>query len=404
MLLKISWRNIWRNKRRSLVVLGSVIVGVSAALLIDSFQTGMIRQMLFNQVNLNASHIQIHKNGFSDNKTIQGYLPDANKIEEIIKEEPNIKAYSKRLITFGLISSADNSAGIYLYGVDPEIESEVSVIKESIIEGHYFSTGEREILIGKRLAEKLKVGIDDRVVAMANTPDGSIASELFRITGIFQTASSKMDKSNIFIRLNKAQEMLEIPDKIHEFAILTNSYELAETTAENIKQKLDDKFEVLPYTEILPTLVMQVDMYKQSAAILNLVIAIALIFGIINSMLMAVYERIQELGVLMSIGMKNSKIFLMIVLEAFVLGVLGTFLGLVVGWILFYLLFSNGIDFSLFAESLSSWGIGAIIYPQLSVHNFVQLLFLIPFISVLGAVYPAYRAIKLQPVTAIRYV
>lgn len=404
MLLKLSWRNIWRNKRRSMVVLTSVIVGVVAALVLDAIQSGMINQMLFNQIKLSASHIQIHKKGFADNKKVQSFIPYPVLVEKELKNDEEIKYYSKRVIAFGLVSSADNSSGIYLNGIQPEKEKNISSVSESIIDGNYFTGAEREIVMGQKLAEKLKVGIGDKVVVMSNTPDGSIGSEVFRLTGIFRTASSEFDKSQIFIPIGISQKMLSIGDNFHEFAIITQNVKLAGQEAAEISKDIDGKYEVLPYTEILPLLVMQIDMYRQMAVIINLIIALALVFGIINSMLMAVYERIQEIGVLMAIGMKNGKIFLMIIFEALIIGIIGTLSGLISGYLIYKLVLIHGIDLSSFTESLSSWGIGAVLYPSLSIDNLIQLLLLIPVVSVLGAIYPAIKAIKLQPVTAIRYV
>jgi ABC-type antimicrobial peptide transport system permease subunit len=138
--------------------------------------------------------------------------------------------------------------------------------------------------------------------------------------------------------------------------------------------------------------------------VLDLIIGLALIFGIINVMLMSVFERINEFGVLMSIGMKNSKLFLMIVFEAFIIGVIGTIAGLIIGLLIHYPISITGIDFSVFAEGLDSYGVGAIIYPYLSIENIITMIIIIPFIVVLGAIYPAFRAIRLQPVYAVRYV
>jgi ABC-type lipoprotein release transport system permease subunit len=263
---------------------------------------------------------------------------------------------------------------------------------------------DREILIGEKLSEKLAVDLGDKIVAMSNTPDGEIASEVFRIVGIFRSPSSDFDKTDIFIPLFTAQRMLELGSNVHEFAVIFNDYLQADKIAETIRDDIDSDYEVLSYNDILPLLVLQVDMYKEMVYIINFIIGLSLIFGIVNSMLMSVFERIQEIGVLMSIGMKNIKIIWMILFEAFILGALGTFLGILSGYIVFSLFLADGINLSVFAQSLQSFGVGAIIYPILSLENLVSLLIMIPFITLVGALYPAYKAVKLEPVYAIRYV
>ncbi len=404
MLAMLAWRNIWRNSRRSMIVLGSVVVGVVALIFMDSFMNGFVMQMLFNQIKLNVSHIQIHKEGFRDNKVVQNYIPDQKKVETVLDNFPEIQNYTKRVITFGLLSSARNSSGVYIYGVNPETEVKVSNIHKQIIEGDYLSGNGREILIGKKLAEKLEVGVGDKVVAMSNTPDGSIGSDVFRVTGIFQTVNSEFDKSNIIIPIERAQSMLEVGNKVYEFAMMINDYNKADEIAARIQNKLERNYEVQSYTKILPLLVLQMDMYKEFAYVLNFIIGLALIFGIINAMLMAVFERIREFGVLMSIGMKNYKLFLMIIFEAMFLGVIGTLVGFIIGLAIVYPLSHTGIDMSIFADSLESFGIGSIIYPRLIIGNLLNTLLTIPFITLIGAVYPAFKATRLQPVYAIRYV
>ncbi|MBL1213348.1 MAG: ABC transporter permease [Ignavibacteriae bacterium] len=404
MLLKLSWRNIWRNKRRSLVVLGSVIVGIIAVLFMNGFMNGMLNQMLSNQISTSVSHIQIHKKGFNDNKTVQNYLPNPANVDNILRDNKDIKAFSKRVITFGLISSASNSSGVYINGIVPEEEKQVSIINRQIVEGEYFSGGKGEIVIGSKLAEKLDVTLGDKVVAMSNTPSGTIGSEVFRVVGIFKTFSSEFDKSFIYIPMQTVQEMLNIDDKIYEFAIVTKDYHKVEEVKNSINEELNQNYEVLSYKDLLPFLVYQIDLSKESMWIFNVIIELALIFGIINAMLMAVFERINEIGVLMSIGMKNIKIFTMILLEGLIIGIIGTAVGLGLGYLIMLPLQKVGLNLAIYTESLESFGVGAVIYPTVSIDDVIGILIAIPFISIVGAIYPAYKAIKLDPVYAIRYV
>lgn len=404
MLIKLAWRNIWRNKRRSLVVLLSVIVGVNSLLFMDGLTNGMIYQMLANQISNNISHIQIHKNGFTDNKVIQSNIPDPLIVEDALKNNPSVKSYSKRVVTFGLLSSATNSAGVFLNGIIPKDEIKVSNISNSIVEGEYFTGGEREIVLGTKLAEKLEVGLGDKVVALSNMPNGKIGSEVFRITGLYKTPSSEFDKSFIYIPIKTAQSMLQLDDKVFEFAIVTKNINSTEMVKNELLAELGSKYEVQSYKDLLPLLIIWMDMYKESLVFINFIVGLALIFGIINSMLMAVYERINEFGVLMAIGMKNIKMFFMVVFEAAILGIFGTLIGLASGLLINWPISIIGIDLSLFAEGLNSYGVGAVIYPTLSFENFIMTLLMIPVVSVLGAIYPAYKAIKLDPIYAIRYV
>ncbi len=404
MLFRLAWRNIWRNKRRSFIVLASVMVGLIAIVLSDGLSNGMMRQMLFNQVNLDISHIQIHKAGFNSNKIVKNYVPDYKHVESVLNKDQEVEAYSKRVYATGIISSANNSSGVIIYGINPAAEAKVSVIKSSIINGRYLGNGRREIIIGKKLAEKLGVEVGDKIVAMANTIKGDIGSDAFRIVGIFRTSSSEFDKMTVYVNAGAEQEMLGIGDNYHEFAVITKDYNKVTSVKKSLEEQLGSGYEVYTYRNMLPMLIYQMELYKESMMILNVIIGLALIFGIINTMLMSVFERIREFGVLMAIGMKNSRLYLMIVFEAFILGVIGTFAGLICGLLLDIPLAHSGINLSIFSAGLESFGIGAIIYPVLSIGNLINSILFMPLVAVVGALYPAYKAIKLEPIYAINYV
>ncbi|MFQ5584087.1 MAG: ABC transporter permease, partial [Calditrichia bacterium] len=286
----------------------------------------------------------------------------------------------------------------------PEEEAQITKIKKSIVAGNYLTGKEREIVIGKKLAEKLGVGLGDKVVAMASSLDGTIGSEVFRIVGLYKTFSSEFDKTYIYIPITTSQKMLGLSGHISEFVFLVDNLEKLDRVKTMLQQKLGDRYEVLTYRDLLPALVMYMEMYKQTIWIFYLIVGIAMVFGIINTMLMAVFERIHEFGVLMAMGMKNGKLFLMIIIEAFYLGIFGTAIGLVLGIMLYLPLSHAGIDLSWFSEGLTAMGSGAVIYPRLTLQGFLNTLIIIPFISVVGAIYPAVKTIHLQPVTAIRYV
>ncbi len=404
MLFTIAWRNIWRNKRRTLIVLSSVVVGVVALIMNDSLSIGMIRQMFENQLGSHVAHMQIHKRGFNDNKVIQSVVPDQKRVEEALRSTPEVKYFSRRVVTFGLVSSAINSSGAAIIGVEPDREPNITIIKKSIIEGRYLSGASHEVVIGKKMADKLSVGIGDKIVGMASTVSGAVGSDMFRVVGIFRTVSSEFDKSYVFISLGNAQEMLELGKDVSEFAIILRDRGLVEMVKSKIAARLGANYEVLSYADLMPLILAQMQMYKESMFIVYIIIGLALIFGIINATLMSVFERMQEFGVLMAIGMKNSRLFYMIMLEALVIGVLGTVVGMVVGLAMYLPLSAYGIDLSMFSESLTSFGVGSTIYPVLTLQSIVGILIVIPVFAVLGALYPALKAIRLEPVSAIRYV
>lgn len=404
MLLRIAWRNVWRNKRRSVIIIISVAVGVVATVLIDTLDRGMVYQMLDSQVGAHVSHIQIHRKGFKDNPVVQSTVPDANAVATTIRNTPGIAHWAGRVLTFGLISSATSSSGAQIVGVDPAMEESVTTIKRSITDGRYLSGAPNEVVIGTSLAEKLGVGLGDRVVAMASATDGHVGTDLFRVVGLFETMSSEFDKSNIYVSLPNAQQMLGLGSKVSEFAIILSNVDLLGSVQASLKRSLGPDYEVLSYPEVLPLLVMMIEVTEQSMIIFYILIGIALIFGIVNTMLMAIYERIHELGVIKAIGLRDRSLVMMVLVEAFFLGIIGTATGFAIGYLIYLPLSRTGIDLSLFSEGLRSFGVGTTIYPVLTWGVIADALLIIPFIAVFGAVYPALKAARLHPVEAIRYV
>ena len=404
MLIRIAWRNIWRNKRRALIVISSVVVGIIAIVLTDGLSNGMINQMLFNQINLNVAHIQIHKKGFINDKIVKDFIPDDEKVSTVLNNDPYIKAYSRRVIAEGILSSANNSSAVEIYGIIPGEEQKVSIIKDQIIEGTYPGKGTQEIALGKKLADKLGITIGDKVVAMTNTFKGDIGTDVFRVTGIFSTASSDFDKMIVYVAVGSLQNLTNLGDRYNEYAVLLKEYSMVAEVQRDLVKKLGSDYEVLSYRDLLPMLIYQVDLYKETFMILDIIVGLALIFGIINVMQMAVFERINEFGVLMSIGMNNKKIFGMIVTEGLFIGILGTFAGLILGILINIPLSHSGINLGFFSAGLESFGIGRIIYPELSIINLINTVLFIPFVAAAGAVYPAYRTIKFEPVFALNYV
>lgn len=404
MLLKIAWRNIWRNKRRSLIVLSSVAVGFVAIMLNDSLSIGMIQQIFENQIGSFVSHIQIHQKGFNDNKVIQKVVPDPSHVERVLQNTPGVEYYAPRVLTFGLLSSAINSSGVQLVGVQARREQHITIIKSSIVQGTYLTGKSHEVIIGRKLAEKLDVSIGDKVVGMASTLHGDVGADMFRVVGLFQTVSSEFDGAYVFINLHDAQEMLQLDNNVSEFAIITTDREKAEHIKDRLADSLGSNYEVLSYADIMPLMIAQMEVYKESMYIVYVIVGLAMIFGIINTMLMSVFERIREFGVLMAIGMKNAKLFSMIVLEALVLGAVGTLCGLAIGFALYLPLSYSGIDLSMFSESLTAFGSGSVIYPVLSPDTFVQSVLVIPIVAVMASVYPALKAMRFEPVAAMRHV
>jgi putative ABC transport system permease protein len=404
MLIKLAWRNIWRNKRRSAIVLSSIVFGYAALVFLDGLTTGMVFQMLDNRIGIYTAQLEVHHAGFLESGVLENRIGDPGDVAAVLDRTAGIDAYSGRVLTFGMLSSASGSAGVTVVGVDPERESAVTQIAQLVRAGSYLSGAGREILLSERLADKIGVGLGEKVVGMASGLGGEIGSDLFRVVGLYRTYDSGFDETHAYVDAADAQRMLSLGSDIMEFAVVCKSTDLIEAVKQSLSRSLGDRYEVSTYRELLPLLVAQLDIYRQMMLVIYAIGGLAIVLGIVNTMLMAVYERIHEFGVLFAVGMKRRSVFSMVLLEALSLGAAGTVMGIGAGAALTASFMKVGIDLSMFEESLAAFGAGAVIHPQLTIQSLFSAAVVVPLVSVLGAMYPGYRATTFEPVEAIRFV
>ncbi len=402
MISRIAWRNILRNKRRSIILIVSIMIGVIAMFLTDAISIGMMQQMLTNQIGADAGYIQIHQKGYHRDPALKNSITDTAPVRAALARDSSAYVVSERLRTFGLVSSAYNSAGVSIVGIIPREEKRVTTVHEYVVKGTYLTANPGDIIISTATAEKLKVGLGDKVVIMASRVGGSVGSEACRVVGLFETFDSGFDQTHVYIPIQTERQMLDAPGRVSEFVVNPLDPKQTDAVAERLRSELPAGFEVMTYKQMLPLLVMQIQLYNQTIYIFYAIIAFALIFGIVNTMLMAVMERTHEFGVDMAIGMSHKRIFTMILTEAFYLGAIGTVVGLAISFGIYIPLSHSGWNLAMFSESLKSIGVGTTIYPVIHASSLINTAIIIPLAAVVGAIYPALRAIKLQPVEAIR--
>lgn len=402
MLLSLAWRNIWRNKRRSLIIIAAIAVGLLCGLFSSAVMFGMGDSLINTTIDRDLGHIQIHTKSFEDDKLLTDTIPAAQKILSELKAQPNVTGASARLIIEGMISSATSSGGVRITGIVPTDEKRITTVHNKMINGSYFDIDEpNQILMGKKLAENLGVRERSRVVLSFQGLDGSIIYGAFRVTGIFKTESTMFNRSTVFIRENDLFALLGSEPIYHEIVIRLNTVQNVDTVYTNLKTGFD-QLSVKNWKDLAPELKLMDDMLGLQLNIFLAVILFALLFGITNTMLMSVLERVREFGVLMAVGMKRRKVFTMIILETIVLSFIGGIGGMVIGSITIAYFGIAGIDLSAFAAGLSEFGLDAILYPILPLYFYLSITVMILFTAIFSAVYPAIKAIRLKPATAIR--
>jgi len=403
MLFQIAWRNIWRNKSRSLVVISSIIIGVWAGIFILSFTWGLYKNNINESVYKQLSHIQIHHPNFKEDNDSKFTIPNTNEIVKQFQSDDRIASVSSRVISMGMITSPTTASGVKIYGINPSSEVTQIRLNENVREGFYFDSGkENEILIGEKLAKKLKVKLKSKVVLTFTNVNSEIVSGAFKVGGIYRSKNISLDEVNVYVQQEHLQELLELnPSESNEIAILVKDEEQLDTI-KNYSKTAVPKGKIEDWKELSPELGMIIESFNLYTYIISGIILLALTFGIINTMLMAVLERIRELGMLMAIGLNKRKIFIMIMLETFYLTLLGTPIGLLIGWVTVTVLGKTGINLSMFSEGLASYGFSSIIYPALDQEKYVIIVTMCLLTAILSAIYPAYKALQLNPSEAIR--
>lgn len=403
---KIGWRNILRNPRRSLIISLVIAVGFLGMVLTWALTEGFFNQFVNTIIYSQLSHIQIHIKGFNDNPVIKNNIKEPQKIYDLIKNNKNIKFMAQRIKSQGIISTPESSAGVMIIGIDPVNEVNVSNIKKLVIEGTFLQADDKpKILLGKKLVEKLKVEIGEKVVLMAQNMKGEVGGIACRLTGIFQSDSPDFDKAMVFITLNTALKFFEIENSISEFAIIIKNSKLLDEAKKSITSVVDTKkYEVLTWKEIMPAIAKAIEMTNGFMYIFFLIIMVAIVFSIINTLFVIIFERFKELGIMKALGTKPFYIFSLVIIESFWLTIIGIIIGIVLSIIILGYFSNYGLDLSFYAKGMSLIGMSSILYPVISFDRAVGFVLLTIFISGLASIYPAVVAAKIKAVNALKFI
>jgi len=404
MIWSIAWRNIWRNKMRSFIMIMATALGLFAGVFIMAFMQGVIDARIESATETELGHLQIHAPHFLENNNIVYDISDAKNLVKKIEALDSVSAASYRLIAEPFIMAAHGTAGGKLLGIVPEQEKEVTDIREHVIEGTYLEKTTRmpPVLIGEKLANKLRLNIGTRINMQMVDINGDLSAKGYRVGGIFRTNNTSYDESTLFVKYEDLKEQLDMKgDKAHEIAIILNDGDWAADIKPSV-QKVAGNNNLQTWKEISPEMSMLTDAMDQYMYIFILIILLALCFGIINTMLMAVLERIKEIGMLMAIGMNKRRLFSMIIIESVMLTLTGGVLGILIGSGITKIFETHPINLSMFTEGLESYGFAARVYTSLKGNTLIVITILVIITGILSAIYPARKAVKLNPAEATR--
>jgi ABC-type lipoprotein release transport system permease subunit len=406
MNLQLAWRNIWRNPRRTAVILTAVIIGAWSMIFLAALMRGIVDGMVKNGIATLTGHVQIHQQDYPADPVVDHRIEDPQHLFRALDENlPAGSCWSSRVRVNAVAGNARHSAGVTLVGIDPDREAKVSFIGTSVTRGAYLRPGDPSgILIGRALADKFQTRLGRKIIITSQDTHGDVVSRAFRIAGIFQAEMESTEKGFVFVDLDAAQKMLAMGPAISEVAVLLPDYGMARQTAARLQRIIGPgRLLVRTWRQSLPILTAMLKLYDNFILIWFVVVFVAMGFGIVNTTLMAVFERMREFGVLKALGMGPGRIIVTIETETLFILIFGLLMGNILGLLSCWALSFNGIDLSALAQGVEYAGMSRIIYPVLQSPDVIAADLIVLCLGLLVGLYPAVKAARFRPVEALMH-
>ncbi|TKG93680.1 ABC transporter permease [Puteibacter caeruleilacunae] len=403
MIQSIAWRNIWRSPLRSGIIIAAISVGMAAGMFSATFTKGWMNQRLEAGIETEASHIRIQAPLFDENYDLKEYIPDTESLITSLSSIDHVNGVSPHLVIQSMIASAETGTGVKIVGIDATAEKSVTNLYSKLGEGKYLEGIKRNpIVIGRNLAKKLKVKLRSKVVITVQDADGNITGGAFRVSGIFDITNGMYEEGNVFVRKEDLARLVNMKSSTtHEILVHLDDTELIDEMAIQLKSQYPE-LKVQSWKESMPELGYINEIGNLYTYIFVIIILLALGFGIVNTMMMVILERIKEIGMLMAVGMSKLRVFSMLMLETVMLTLTGGVLGILIGLWATYLTMENGIDLSMYSEGLENFGYSPMVYPVLEMESIIVIILLVIATGIIASIYPARKALKYNPADAIR--
>ncbi len=400
-LLRLAWRNLWRNHRRSAIMLMSIALGVWAMIFMNALMRGMTDQMVRNGLNLLPGEVQIHHPEYRlDPTVVNSFDPQAGTLPEAIADSPAV-ATSARVRVPAVIASEYESRGVVLLGVDPASEAAVGALPDNIVEGRFLEgVDDKGIVIGARMAERLETRLGKRVVIMSQDPDNDIADRGARVVGIYTARIRSTEERFAYVGRTTLQSMLGLDREVSEIALTADNYRTVAPWLASLETSVGDELDVSPWYELNSFLGSMLRVQDGFALVFIVVIFLVLSFGLVNTLVMALFERVREIGLMQALGMRPGLILLQVLIESLMLLVIGLVAGNLLAWLTIKPL-ESGIDISAVAEGMEMMTMGATLYPALDYRDMVTSTVVVVGLGLLASLLPAWRAARLDPIRAL---
>jgi ABC-type lipoprotein release transport system permease subunit len=399
----LAWRNLWRNKRRTLIASASIFFAVIFALLMRSMQEGSYDYMVDASVSMYTGYIQVHAKDYWDKRSIDKSMElSQTKLDKIDSLE-NVTLVTPRLESFSLISYGNVTKVASIVGIDPELENEMTDLKNKLISGKYLTKKSRGVMIAEGLAEVLKVGIGDSVVLYGQGYHGVTAAAQVEVEGIVKFTLPALNKTMVYLGLDYSQWLYAAPNRVTTISIMISEATKINEVHSAVISLFDDKFEVMMWPELLPELVQSIEVDNAGGIIMLGILYVVIGFGIFGTVMMMTAERTKEFGILISVGMKKWRLSYVSFLESLFLSFIGVLAGIIVSIPILYYLKQNPIPLTgEMADAMLKFGLDPIIPFRFAANIFIDQFLTVLVIAMISALYPLSYIRKLKPIRAMR--
>jgi ABC-type lipoprotein release transport system permease subunit len=401
--LSLAWRNIWRNKRRSLIAISSVLFAVVIALATRSMQLGSYQQMIRNVVSFYTGYAQIQAPAFRHSRSLNDSFVLTDTLVQSIARIPHITCTAPRLESFGLISSGTITEGSLILGVAPDLEDRFTGLSRRLTTGDYLGATENGILLAQGLAQNLQVAPGDTVIILSQGYHGVTAAGRFVVVGVVEFPSPELNRGMAYLTLNSAQYLFDAPDRITSLSIMLDNPKRLTSVLNALKERYAGDYAVLSWEEMMPELVQMIEADNASGVIMLFIIYMVIGFGILGTVLMMTMERNREFGMLIAIGMKRSRLRAVVIIESVFLTLIGVLAGILVGIPVLLYFYYHPIRLSgELADYIIRFGFEPILPFSLEPRIFIAQALSVLLIALIASIYPVWRISRIHPVTALR--
>lgn len=407
-LAKMAWRNMWRNWRRTVIAVMAMVLGLILLIFMDGLIKGSDQAIYGNAVRLYGGNLQIHATGFRAKADRFPLLPveNADQVVQIVMAHPEVLVASKRINTGGMINERGESYPVTITGIEASAEAPISLIAENISEGRFIQDDDKDmIVIGKGLADSLNVSIEDRITLMGKRKNESMRQRTMTVVGIYDLGLKEAEKGMVFISLSEAQSLFNLRDQETEVTVSTISVGNENQLINELQANLKD-YEVDTWETLKPEIRQTMDIKSQFTTIFGLIVVMIACIGILNLMMMAVFERTREMGVLAALGMKDREIMALFLLEGTMIGIVAAIGGCLLGWFVLVIFNqSGGFDLT-FAQGMGDITalMGDAIFASISFTSIARYGVIVAGMAALASLFPAWQASQKEPAETLHYV